>query len=89
VKVLDFLIADYDQETKSWFTALIPGQPLSGTITGKGNPQLNADMSPVQVKDGIDVNVYKVSIAIAAHQVYTLKLASSSTKTVAKAWGLV
>ena len=90
VKVLDFLIADYDQEAKAWFTALIPGQPLGGTITGKGNPQLNVDLTPVPVKDGIDVNVYKVSIAIApqAHQVYALKLASSSTRTVVKSWGV-
>ena len=90
VKVLDFLIADYDQEAKAWFTALIPGQPLSGTIAGKGNPQLNVDLTPVPVKDGIDVNVYKISIAIApsAHQVYTLKLASSSSRTVMKSWGL-
>ena len=90
VKVLDFLIADYDQEAKAWFTALIPGQPLSGTITGKGSPQLNVDLTPVPAKDGIDVNVYKVSIAIAPppHQVYALKLASGSTRTVAKSWGV-
>jgi hypothetical protein len=90
VKVLDFLIADYDQETKAWFTALIPGQPLSGTILGKGVPELNVDLTPVPVKDGIDVNVYKISIAIApqAHQVYALKLATSSTRTVAKSWGV-
>jgi hypothetical protein len=90
VKVLDFLIADYDQESKAWFTELIPVQPLGGTISGKGNPQLNVDLTPVPVKDGIDVNVYKVSIVIApqAHQVYTLKLASSSTRTVVKSWGV-
>jgi len=90
VKVLDFLIADYDQESKAWFTELIPVQPLSGTISGKGIPQLNVDLTPVAVKDGIDVNVYKVSIAITpqAHQVHTLKLASSSTRTVMKSWGV-
>jgi hypothetical protein len=90
VKVMDFIVIDYDQETKAWFTALIPGQPLSGTITGQGNPQLNVDLNPVPVKDGIDVDVYKVSISIApqAHQVHTLKLATSSTKTVVKSWGL-
>ena len=90
VKVLDFIIADYDQETKAWFTELVPGQPLSGIITGQGNPQLNVDLNPVPVKDGIDVNVFMVSIAISpqAHQVHTLKLATSSAKTVVKAWGL-
>ena len=90
VKVLDFLIADYDQESKAWFTELIPVQPLSGTISGKGVPQLNVDLTPVAAKDGIDVNVYKVSIAIApqAHQVHALKLASSSTRTIVKSWGV-
>jgi hypothetical protein len=90
VKVLDFLVVDYDQEAKAWFTELIPGQPLSGTIADKGNPQLNVDLTPVPVKDGIDVNVYKVSIAVlpSAHQVYSLKLSNSSTKTVVKSWGM-
>jgi len=90
VKALDFLIADYDQASKAWFTELIPVQPLSGTISGKGVPQLNVDLTPVPVKDGIDVNVYKVSIAIApqAHQIHTLKLGSSSTRTVVKSWGM-
>lgn len=90
VKVLDFIVIDYDPGAKAWFTELIPGQPLSGTIAGQGNPQLNVDLTPVQVKDGIDVNVYKVSIAVSpqAHQVYTLKLSSSSTRTAVKSWGL-
>ena len=90
VKVLDLLVVDYDQGAKAWFTELIPGQPLSGTIAGQGNPQLNVDLTPVPVKDGIDVNVYKVSIAVSpqAHQVYTLKLSSSSTRTVVKSWGV-
>jgi hypothetical protein len=57
VKALDFLIADYDQEAKAGFTALIPGQPLSGTIAGKGSPQLTVDLTPVPAKDGIDVNI--------------------------------
>jgi hypothetical protein len=91
VKVLDLLVVDYDQEAKAWFTELIPGQPLSGSIAGQGNPQLDVDLTPVPVKDGIDVYVYKVTIAVSpqAHQVYTLKLSSSSTKTAVKSWGVV
>jgi hypothetical protein len=89
VKVMDFIVIDYDPEAKAWFTELIPGQPLSGAITGQGNPQLNVDLTPVQAKDGIDVNVYKVSIVMSPqpHQVCTLKLANSSTKTAVKSWG--
>jgi hypothetical protein len=69
VKVLDLLVIDYDQEAKAWFTELIPGQPLSGTVTGKGNPQLDVDLTPVPVKDGIDVYVYKVTIAVSPQAV--------------------
>jgi hypothetical protein len=90
VKVLDFLVADYDQEAKAWFTELIPVQPLGGIIAGKGNPQLNVDLTGTPAKDGIDVMVYKVSIAVSpsAAQVYSLKLSNSSTKTVVKSWGV-
>jgi hypothetical protein len=90
VKAVNFAVVDYDQETKAWFTALALGQPLSGIITGKENPQLDVDLNPVVVKDGIDVNVYKVTIAISpqANRVYTLKLANSSTRPVMKSWGL-
>jgi hypothetical protein len=91
VKVMDFIVIDYDLEAKAWFTELIPAQPLSGAIAGQGNPQLNVDLTPVPVKDGIDVYVYKVTIAVSpqAHQVYTLKLSNSSTKTAVKSWGVV
>jgi hypothetical protein len=77
------------QTAKAWFTELIPGHPLSGTIAGPENPQLNVDLTPVPVKDGIDVYVYKVSIVISPqpHQACTLKLSSSSAKTAVKPWG--
>jgi hypothetical protein len=90
VKVMDFIVIDYDPAAKAWFTELIPGQPLGGTITRKGNPQLNVDLTPVPAKDGIDVNVYKVDISISpqAAQIYTLKLATSSTRIVVKSWGM-
>jgi hypothetical protein len=90
VTVLDFIVIDYDPQAKAWFTELIPAQPLSGTIAGKGNPQLNVDLTGTPVKDGIDVLVYKVSIAVSpqAHQVYSLKLSNSSTRTVVKSWGV-
>jgi hypothetical protein len=90
VKAANLNIIDYDQEVKTWFTAFASGQ-LSGIITNKGNPQLDVDLNPVAVKDGIDVNVYKITISIspAANQAYPLKLATSSAKTVVKSWGLV
>ena len=48
VKVMDFIVIDYDLEAKAWFTELIPAQPLSGTIAGQGNPQLNVTVPPRQ-----------------------------------------
>jgi hypothetical protein len=90
VKAVNLSIIDYDQEVKAWFTALAPEQ-LSGTITNQGNPELDVDLNPVVVKDGIDVNVYKVHISISptANLTYPLTFANSSTKTVVKSWGLV
>jgi hypothetical protein len=92
VSGLDYIIADYDHETKQWFTqAAPPKQPLSGIVPGKENPELNVDLTPSPVKEGIDVNVYKVSVQIApgANQAYELEFANSSSKPVTKSWGLV
>jgi hypothetical protein len=91
VKAVNFTVVDYGQETKTWFTAFASAQALSGIIAGKENPQLDVDLNPVAVKDGIDVNVYNITIAISpqANRVYNLKFASSPTKSVVKSWGLV
>jgi hypothetical protein len=92
VTALDYSVIDYDQETKQWFIQAAPqSPPLSGIVPGGQNPELNVDLTPVPVKAGIDVNVYKVSVQIApgANQAYGLTFANSSTKPVIKAWGLV
>jgi hypothetical protein len=91
VSALNYLIIDYDQEAKRWFTQAAPVQPLSGIVPGGSNPDLNVDLTPVAVAEGIDVYVYKVSVQVApgANQSYVLTFASSSTTPLAKAWGLV
>jgi hypothetical protein len=92
VSALNYLIIDYDAEVKQWFTQATPQQPpLSGIVPGGQNPDLNVDLTPVSVKEGIQVNVFKVSVQIApgANQAYVLAFANSATKPVAKAWGLV
>jgi hypothetical protein len=93
VKALGWWICDYDQETKTWYEAAYPksAPAVTGIIMGKDNPELNVDLTPVPVKDGIEVNVYKVSIAVVpgANQQYALDLANSSTRSVAKSWGLI
>ena len=86
-------IGDYDQETKGWFEAAKPSSSptLKALIQGgSAQPLITVDMTPVPVKNGIDVNVYKVSINIIpqAHQVGTLWFANSSLKQVMKSWGL-
>jgi hypothetical protein len=92
IQSLGFWVAGYDQETKSWFEQFYPlsAQTVTGVITGKDNPELNVDLTPVPVKDGIDVNVYKVSISVApgANKAYTLNFANSSHAKTVKAWGL-
>jgi hypothetical protein len=92
VSALNYVIIDYDPETEEWFTQAAPQQPqLSGIVPGTPSPELNVDLTPVPVKAGIDVNVYKVSVQIApgANQAYVLTFANSSTQPVVKAWGLV
>jgi hypothetical protein len=92
VSALNYLIIDYDQEAKRWFTQAAPAQPpLSGIVPGGPNPDLNVDLTPVAAKEGIDVNVYKVSVQVApgANQSYVLTFANSSTTSLAKAWGVV
>ena len=92
VERLAWWIVDYDQETKKWYEQAYPiGDPISGIITGKENPELDVDLSPVPAKEGIDVHVYKITIGIvpAANKQYTLHFANSSQKKVAKSWGLV
>ena len=93
VKGLAWWIADYDQETKRWFELSFPTSSLAvrGLLAGKDNPELNVDLTPVAVKDGIDVNVFKVSISVApaANAQYGLHFANSATTQVAKSWGLI
>lgn len=94
IQKLAWWIADYDQEAKCWYEAAYPlgiTGAITGIITGKENPELDVDLNPVVVKDGIDVNVYKVTIAVvpAANFQYTLHFATTKTTKVIKSWGLV
>jgi hypothetical protein len=92
VNALQWWIADYDQERKLWFEAAYPLAPtiVTGIITGKETPNLDADLSPVVIKDGIDVNVYmiKIKVAPAANQAYQLQFQNSAYKPLVKQWGL-
>jgi hypothetical protein len=90
VDKLVWWICDYDQETKRWFEQSYPLQPaITGRVAGKGNPELEVDLSPVSAKDGVDVNVYKITVGVApaANKPYQLHFANSSGRPVAKAWG--
>jgi hypothetical protein len=91
VQAVNFNVVGFDPESKAWFTQLAPQQPVGGTIAGGAeDPQLNVDLTGAPVKDGIDVMVYKVTMAIApaANQFYSLHFANSINKPVVKAWGL-
>jgi hypothetical protein len=84
-------IADYDQELKKWFEQChVIGTGVTAIVTGKENPELDADLTPVPAKDGIDVNVYKITLGIvpAANKRYSIHFANSALKKVAKPWGL-
>jgi hypothetical protein len=93
VSALGWWIANYDQETKVWYEQSFPATPgkITGIVGPKDNPELNVDLTPVPVKNGIDVNVYKVSLAItpAANKQYPLNFANAANKPIVKQWGLV
>jgi len=93
INKLSWWIADYDQEQKLWFEqayVLSPSTYITGIITGKENPNLDAILDPVVVKDGIDVFVYsiKIKVAPAANQAYQLQFQNSAFKPLVKQWGL-
>jgi len=92
VKKLAWWICDYDKESKRWFEQSYPSSDLSisGILSPKENPELDVDLTPVPVQDGIDVNVYKIamSVAPAADKPYQLYFANSSEKKVVNDWGL-
>jgi hypothetical protein len=92
VTKLDWWIADFDHETKEWFRQSYPERgAVSGTLAGKETPLLDVDLNPVVAIEGIDVNVYKVSMMVdpAAQSQYSLHFANSSTQKTVKTWGLV
>lgn len=93
VKALGWWIVNYDQAAKQWFEQSYPvsAPTVTGVIAVKGNPELNVDLTPVPVADGIDVSVYKVSLSVqpAANQQYVLEFANAPAQLVAKPWGLI
>ena len=93
VDTLGWWIADYDQEVKAWFEQSYPqsAATITGHINGKDNPVLDVEPNPTHVKEGVDVNVYKVKIAIVPDgtKTYSFLFASSQMKKVIKPWGIV
>jgi hypothetical protein len=91
VQALNFWIADFDPETNQWYSAAYPQHSLSGILVNKDNPELNVDLTPVPAGDGIGINVYKITMAIApgGKQQYSLTMANSSTQQTTKPWGIV
>jgi hypothetical protein len=91
VKKLTWWISDYDQDTKRWFEQSFPLEEgyITGNVAGKENPDLGVDLSGVPVKDGIDVNVYKVTMGVVPglFREYALHFAMASQKPMAKTWG--
>ena len=90
IKSLGWWIGDYDQEAKRWFEQAYPLSPatVSGVLPTTSAVLVN--VTPVPVKDGIDVNVYEVTlnVAPALHTTFSLAFANLSTKSVLKMWGI-
>jgi len=95
ISSLGWWVGDYDEETKCWFEQAYPLAPLEVTcMLNAPSPKdirLHVADDPVKVAPGIDVNVYNCYFECipAANQTATFNIATSSTKKVAKNWGLV
>jgi hypothetical protein len=88
VQSIGWWIGAYDPYTLRWFEEAKPwsSPTLEATIQA-----ISIDLTPVAIKNGIDINVYRVSIEIVpqAHRVSTLWFDLSSVKTPSiKTWGL-
>lgn len=95
IQSLGYWISDYDLASAAWFEQAYPSAPtkLTGLVSNSsGSPDLNVDLTPIPVADGIDVYVYKVSLRVvpaANPQPSTLMLANTLKTPVLKPWGLV
>ena len=94
IKALGWWIADYDQEDKKWFEQAHPVSitgAITGHINGKDNSELEVDLNPTLVKTNVDVNVYKVKLAVvpAGNYKYNLHFASSNDQKVIRSWGVL
>ena len=93
VSAVGWWVADYDPGTRQWFEQAFPVTPAKPAAalsrTGSTDSGLAVDLSPRVVKDGIDVNVYRVTIAVApsAGHPSLLQFATSATRKVVKQWG--
>jgi len=91
VNQLGWWIADYDQETKQWYEQSYPksSPTITGIIANKGNPDLDVNLTPIPLGNGASVYKVTMRLAPAANTQYALHFANSSTRPVAKSWGLV
>ena len=88
----NYLAVNYDQELKRWFTQAKPTlAPVSTTVAVSNlRPQVSVDLNPVPAKDGIDVNVYRLTFAAAAPiGSEPLTFQNTATKQVSRPWGLL
>jgi hypothetical protein len=92
VTSLGWWIADYDPEEKAWFEqSYALNGPLTGHINNRKDPDLSVDMTPIAVKEGIGVSVYKVKIEVvpAGDAKYKLHFATSHAQKVVRVWGIL
>ncbi len=94
IHALGWWIADYDPEAKQWFEQAYPLESagaVSGLVADKDNPLLKVDLTLVAAKQGMDVHLCKVSIAVVPPADVVQKLYFANTaqkKEPAKLWGL-
>lgn len=69
IKDLTFWIANYDEQTKQWYSTGLPNLPAgervsTGIVSGKTNPELDINLDGQPVYGGIDPYLYKVVTSV-------------------------
>jgi hypothetical protein len=63
---LDYAIIDFDDDSKSWYSALeLDSAPSEAQInTGDGALQLSMSFEPTRISESLDINVYRMEFEI-------------------------
>ncbi len=86
---LDYAIVSYDEDSKSWYTALAVDAPPSDAQvnTGHGEPQLFMNFAATRIAESLDINLYRMEFeVIPGKQATRLKIATAPSHRYVTEW---